>query len=165
MEGNMIIDKIKEVLAEQLGIDAKSIKDDANILEDLEADSLDIIEMLMALEDEYGVTIPDDQINKVKTVQEVANLLVQKSQPRERLAPALEKGKAGHRVQGERNSWRCTSDYPLFDSGRRSALHLHLRQIRDGQRAHRLPERHLKGTGQLTTVHPPFPLCEQGTSC
>ena len=75
MEGDMIIDKIKEVLAEQLGIDAKSIKDDANILEDLEADSLDIIEMLMSLEDEYGVTIPDDQINKVKTVQEVANLI------------------------------------------------------------------------------------------
>ena len=75
MEGNMIIDKIKEVLAEQLGIDAKSIKDDANILEDLEADSLDIIEMLMSLEDEYGVTIPDDQINKVKTVREVANLI------------------------------------------------------------------------------------------
>ena len=71
----MIIEKIKEVLAEQLGIDAKSIKDDANILEDLGADSLDIIEMLMALEDEYGVTIPDDQINKVKTVQEVANLI------------------------------------------------------------------------------------------
>ena len=71
----MIIDKIKEVLAEQLGIDAKSIKDDANILEDLEADSLDIIEMLMSLEDEYGVTIPDDQINKVKTVREVANLI------------------------------------------------------------------------------------------
>ena len=71
----MIIEKIKEVLAEQLGIDAKNIKDDANILEDLGADSLDIIEMLMALEDEYGVTIPDDQINKVKTVQEVANLI------------------------------------------------------------------------------------------
>ena len=71
----MIIEKVKELLAEQLGIDAKTIADDANILEDLGADSLDIIEMLMTLEDEYGVTIPDDQINQVKTVKEVAELI------------------------------------------------------------------------------------------
>ncbi len=71
----MIIEKVKELLAEQLGIDTKTIGDDANILEDLGADSLDIIEMLMTLEDEYGVTIPDDQINQVKTVKEVAELI------------------------------------------------------------------------------------------
>ena len=71
----MIIEKVKELLAEQLGIDTKTISDDANILEDLGADSLDIIEMLMTLEDEYGVTIPDDQINQVKTVKEVAELI------------------------------------------------------------------------------------------
>ncbi len=71
----MIIEKVKELLAEQLGIDAKTIADDANILEDLGADSLDIIEMLMTLEDEYGVTIPDDQINQVKTVRQVAELI------------------------------------------------------------------------------------------
>lgn len=70
-----MIEKIKEVLAEQLGIDAKTISDDANILEDLGADSLDIIEMLMTLEDEYGVTIPDDKINQVKTVSEIAKLI------------------------------------------------------------------------------------------
>ncbi len=74
MEGKMI-EKIKEVLAEQLGIDAKTISDDANILEDLGADSLDIIEMLMTLEAEYGVTIPDDKINQVKTVSEIAKLI------------------------------------------------------------------------------------------
>ena len=71
----MIIEKVKELLAEQLGIDAKTINDDSNILEDLGADSLDIIEMLMTLEDEYGVTIPDDQINQVKTVKQVAELI------------------------------------------------------------------------------------------
>ena len=73
----MIIDKVKELLAEQLGIDAKTINDDSNILEDLGADSLDVIEMLMTLEDEYGVTIPDDKINQVKTVKEVADLIEQ----------------------------------------------------------------------------------------
>ena len=71
----MIIEKVKELLAEQLGIDTKTINDDSNILEDLGADSLDIIEMLMTLEDEYGVTIPDDQINQVKTVKQVAELI------------------------------------------------------------------------------------------
>ncbi len=70
-----MIEKIKQVLAEQLGIDAGTIKDDANILEDLGADSLDIIEMLMTLEDEYGITIPDDKINQVKTVSEIAELI------------------------------------------------------------------------------------------
>ena len=73
----MIIDKVKELLAEQLGIDAKTINDYSNILEDLGAYSLDIIEMLMTLEDEYGVTIPDDKINQVKTVKEVADLIEQ----------------------------------------------------------------------------------------
>ena len=70
-----MIEKIKQVLAEQLGIDAGTIKDDANILEDLGADSLDIIEMLMTLEDEYGITIPDDKINQVKTVSEIVELI------------------------------------------------------------------------------------------
>ncbi len=70
-----MIEKIKEVLAEQLGIHKEEISDDANILEDLGADSLDVIEMLMNLEDEYGVTIPDDKINQVKTVSEIAKLI------------------------------------------------------------------------------------------
>lgn len=71
----MIIEKVKELLAEQLGIDVGTIADEANILEDLGADSLDIIEMLMTLEDEYGITIPDDKINQVKTVKQVAELI------------------------------------------------------------------------------------------
>ena len=71
----MIIEKVKQLVAEQLGIDINTIKDDSNILEDLGADSLDIIEMLMTLEDEYGVTIPDDKINQVKTISEIAKLI------------------------------------------------------------------------------------------
>lgn len=71
----MIIEKVKELLAEQLGMDVNEIHDDSNILEDLGADSLDIIEMLMTLEEEYGVTIPDDQIGQVKTVKQVAELI------------------------------------------------------------------------------------------
>ena len=71
----MILEKVKELVAEQLGIKAESIKEDSNIIEDLGADSLDVIEMLMTLEDEYGITIPDDQISQVKTIGEIVNLI------------------------------------------------------------------------------------------
>lgn len=71
----MILDKVKELVAEQLGIKKESIKPESNIIEDLGADSLDVIEMLMTLEDEYGITIPDDQISQVRTISEVVSLI------------------------------------------------------------------------------------------
>lgn len=71
----MIIDKVKELVAEQLGVDKDTIADDANIIEDLGADSLDVIEMLMTLEEEYGVTIPDEKINQIKTVKQIVELI------------------------------------------------------------------------------------------
>lgn len=71
----MVIEKVKEALAEQLNLKVENIKDDENILEDLGADSLDVIEMLMNLETEFGITIPDDKISQVKTVKEVAELI------------------------------------------------------------------------------------------
>ena len=71
----MIIDKVKEIVAEQLGIDKESILPESNILEDLGADSLDVIELLMTLEEEYGISIPDDQIGQVKTISEIVDLI------------------------------------------------------------------------------------------
>lgn len=71
----MIIEKVKDLVAEQLGISKDTIKPESNILEDLGADSLDVIEMLMTLEDEYGITIPDDKINQVKTISEIVALI------------------------------------------------------------------------------------------
>ena len=71
----MIADKVKELVAEQLGISKDTIQDSSNIVEDLGADSLDVIEMLMTLEEEYGVTIPDDQIGKVRTISEIVELI------------------------------------------------------------------------------------------
>ena len=70
-----MIDKVKELVAEQLGISKESIKDDANIVEDLGADSLDVIEMLMTLEEEYGISIPDEKINQVKTISQIVKLI------------------------------------------------------------------------------------------
>lgn len=71
----MIFDKVCELVAEQLGIDKSSITPESNILEDLGADSLDVIEMLMTLEEEYGITIPDDKIGSVKTIGAIVELI------------------------------------------------------------------------------------------
>lgn len=67
----MIFEKLKEIIATQLEIDAESVTLDTRLGEDLNADSLDIVEMLMSLEDEFGVDIPDEEIEKMKTVGDV----------------------------------------------------------------------------------------------
>ncbi len=71
----MVLEKVTEVISEQLGVAKDTITNNSNILEDLGADSLDIIEMLMTLEEEYGITIPDEKINQVKTVGEICALI------------------------------------------------------------------------------------------
>ena len=71
----MIFEKVKELVAEQLGISQDTIKPESNIVEDLGADSLDVIEMLMTLEEEYGITIPDEQIGQVNTIKQICELI------------------------------------------------------------------------------------------
>ena len=71
----MVLEKVKKLVADQLGISEEEIKPESHIIEDLGADSLDVIEMLMTLEEEYGITIPDDKINQVKTISEIVELI------------------------------------------------------------------------------------------
>lgn len=71
----MILEKLKEIVAEQLEIEAESITADTRLNEDLNADSLDVVEILMALEDEFGVDIPDEEIEKMKTIGDVVNFI------------------------------------------------------------------------------------------
>ena len=66
-----MIERVKEVIAKQLRINASEISDDAAVIEDLGADSLDIVEMLMTLEDEMNIIIPDDATG-LKTVKDIA---------------------------------------------------------------------------------------------
>ena len=68
------IDRVKSVIAKQLRIEVDTMADDAAIVEDLGADSLDIVEMLMTLEDEMNIIIPDD-VTGIKTVKDIANYL------------------------------------------------------------------------------------------
>lgn len=69
-----IIDRVKEVIAKQLRMDLADIADTSAIVEDLGADSLDIVEMLMTLEDEMDITIPDDATG-LKTVADIAKFI------------------------------------------------------------------------------------------
>lgn len=70
-----MLEKIKELLAKQLRIDIDTIADDSNIIEDLGADSLDVVEMLMAIEDDLSVIISDDDAVRLKTVRDVADYI------------------------------------------------------------------------------------------
>jgi len=65
------IDDIKEVVVEQLSVSADEVKDDAKFVEDLGADSLDVVELVMALEEKFDIEIPDDEAEKIQTVADV----------------------------------------------------------------------------------------------
>ena len=70
-----MFEKIKEIVADQLGIDAEDIKLESNFKEDLEADSLDLFELVMSLEEEYGVEIPSEDLEKIETVYDIIEYL------------------------------------------------------------------------------------------
>ncbi len=64
----MVFDKVKEIIIEQLGVDNDLVKMEASFIEDLGADSLDIVELIMSMEDEFGIDIPDTEAEKISTV-------------------------------------------------------------------------------------------------
>ncbi|MDX8336668.1 MAG: acyl carrier protein [Cetobacterium sp.] len=70
-----MLDKIREIVVEQLGVDADQVTLEANFVEDLGADSLDTVELIMAFEEEFDVEIPDTDAEKIKTVQDVVNYI------------------------------------------------------------------------------------------
>jgi len=71
----MIFDKIKKAIAEQTGIDENSITLEATFREDLNIDSIDLVELIMQLEEEYDIEFDDDQAESLKTVGDVVNYL------------------------------------------------------------------------------------------
>ena len=71
----MTIEKVKEIIANQLSVDVKKLTEETNIAEELGADSLDVVEILMALEEEFEVSIPDEAIPNIKTIKNVVDFI------------------------------------------------------------------------------------------
>ena len=67
--------KVKQIIVEQLGVDENQVDNNASFVDDLGADSLDIVELVMELEEEFEITIPDDQAEKIKTVGEAIDYI------------------------------------------------------------------------------------------
>lgn len=62
------IDRVKKIIVDQLGVDASKISQESSFVDDLGADSLDIVELIMAFEEEFDIEIPDEDAEKIKTV-------------------------------------------------------------------------------------------------
>tara|TARA_A100001011_G_scaffold399887_1_gene510809 strand:+ start:940 stop:1179 length:240 start_codon:yes stop_codon:yes gene_type:complete len=75
MEVNEVFEKVKNLFVEELGIDAEKVTMEAKLEEDLEIDSLGIVEVVMAFEDEFGIEIDDEELTDVGTVSQAVNLL------------------------------------------------------------------------------------------
>lgn len=73
-----ILNKVQSIVSEQLSVDAAEVKPDANFANDLGADSLDTVELVMALEEEFDVEIPDEDAEKITTVQQAVDYINQK---------------------------------------------------------------------------------------
>lgn len=70
-EQNMIFEKLKDIIAEQLSVDTDKVTLEANIQEDLDADSLDIVDLITTIEDEFDISIPDEAVEEIKTVNDI----------------------------------------------------------------------------------------------
>ena len=71
----MVFEKIRAILCEQLDVEESEVTMDSNIAEDLGADSLDVVDLIMSIEDEFEIEVPDDQIEGIKTVADVVNYI------------------------------------------------------------------------------------------
>lgn len=73
-----ILNRVKKVTVEELGVKEEEVTESASFQEDLGADSLDVVELVMALEDEFGIDIPDEEVGEIKTVGDAVNYIEKK---------------------------------------------------------------------------------------
>ncbi|MFV0399591.1 MAG: acyl carrier protein [Oscillospiraceae bacterium] len=76
----MVLDKVKEILVDQLDVDGDSVTMESVITDDLGADSLDVVDLVMSLEEEFDIEIPDEEIESMKTVGNIVNYIEAKSE-------------------------------------------------------------------------------------
>lgn len=70
-----VAEKVKEIIVKQLNVDAADVKPEASFIDDLDADSLDTVELIMAFEEEFDLEIPDEEAEKIKTVGDAINYI------------------------------------------------------------------------------------------
>ena len=71
----MVFDKVKEIIVDQLDVDADKVTNGANIQDDLGADSLDVVDLVMSLEEEFDIEIPDEAVENIKTVGDIVKYI------------------------------------------------------------------------------------------
>ena len=78
-DADKTFEKVRDIVVEQLGVEADEVSIDSTVIDDLGADSLDIVELIMAFEEEFNIEIPDEAAEKIKTVQDVVTYIDQNS--------------------------------------------------------------------------------------
>ena len=72
-----VLDQVKQILVQQLGVDEGQVTPEASFQDDLDADSLDLVELIMELEDQFGVKIPDEEAQDIKTVNQAVDYIME----------------------------------------------------------------------------------------
>ena len=72
--------KVTSIIVEQLSVEADAVVPEANLLDDLGADSLDVVELVMAIEEEFGIEIPDDDVENIRTTKDVVDYVVARTE-------------------------------------------------------------------------------------
>ena len=75
----MVFERIREIICDQLDLEEDKVTMDSDIMEDFEADSLDVVDLVMSIEDEFGLEVPDDQIENFRTVGDVVRYIAETS--------------------------------------------------------------------------------------
>ena len=75
----MVFERIREIICDQLDLEEDKVTMDSDIMEDFEADSLDVVDLVMSFEDEFGLEVPDDQIENFRTVGDVVRYIEENS--------------------------------------------------------------------------------------
>ncbi len=71
----MVFDKVKEIIVEQLSVEEDKVTLEADLMEDLKADSLDVVELVMELEEEFDIEIPDEELKNIRSVKQVVDYI------------------------------------------------------------------------------------------
>ena len=74
----MVFDKVKKIIVDQLDVEEAKVTEAASITDDLGADSLDVVDLVMSFEEEFDIEIPDDQVEKIKTVGDIVKFIEEK---------------------------------------------------------------------------------------